>query len=163
LLDGIHTHSGMTQYATPWLWQMAIWTPPLFGFATVAIAGTNVLSDRFFPRAAPVPSWTACAAGVVVFSLAYYASGYLPASNATKTVLLVAIAAACWTYFERTPQGIVLALFAGACGVAAEHFLTVVGAFHHVYPNFLDVPFWLPALYMVGSVTIGNVGRRVVA
>lgn len=163
LLDGIHTHSGMTEYAAPWIWMMAPWTPPLFGFAAVAIASSHVLSDRAFPRRAAVPSWLACAAGIVVFSIAYYASGYLPAGNVTKAVLLFSMAVAAWLYWDRSPQGIALALIAGVCGVLAEHFLTVVGAFHHVYPDFLDVPYWLPTLYMVGSVTIGNVGRRMVS
>jgi hypothetical protein len=163
LLDGIHTHSGMTEYSAPWIWMMAPWTPPLFGAAAVAIAGVHASCDRLDLRASAVPSWRSTIVGIVVFAIAYFASGYLPAGNGVKTIVLVAIFAGCVLAFDRSRQGLALACITAAGGVIVEHALTVAGAFRHLYQDLWLVPVWLPALYLVASVTIGNIGRRIAA
>ncbi|MCC6811141.1 MAG: hypothetical protein IT381_27170 [Deltaproteobacteria bacterium] len=162
LLDGIHTHSGMTVYATPWWWMMAVWTPPLFGFAAVAIAFAHWLSDRKWPRPAPVPSWTAVGVGGAIFAITYYLSGYLPAGNVVKALVLIAIFVGCWLAYDRTRHGLVLATITAAGGASAEITLTTIGAFRHLHPDVAYLPYWLPCLYLVASVTVGNVGRRFV-
>lgn len=158
--DGFHTHSGATAYARPLWLGMAWWTPLLFGAAAVGIADTHVRLDRLLgrrPRA--LPGW-ALAAGLLYFGVFYYLSGYLPAGNPVKLAILVAGFGVLWALSDRTWQGVALALFTAAIGCAFEALLTGAGAFTHLRADFFGIPCWLPGLYMLASVAIGNLGRR---
>lgn len=161
-LDGFHTHSGTTAYPHPIAFGMAVWTPALFGAAALSMAWTHAAFDRVSGRG-HIPSGAAALAGFVLFAVLYFASGYLPATNAVKAAVLLAGFAVAWAAFDRSWQGLALALFTAACGCAAEIALTAGGAFQHLQADVLGIPIWLPGLYLVASVAVGNVGRLVLA
>ena len=54
------------------------------------------------------------------------------------------------------PHRIVHALACGACGVLAEWLLTGTGAFVHHRADYLRVPLWLPALYMMSAPVVAG-------
>src|SRR3954452_3424349 len=83
LFDAFHTHSGTTQYARPIVFRMAWWTMPLFGGAYTLLALVYGAARRPDQRS---PEGARRAAGLVSFGALYFASGFLPASNAVKLV-----------------------------------------------------------------------------
>ncbi len=159
LLDGFHTHSGATMYPHPVFCMMAWWVPLLFGSAGVAVGESHVLLDRALKVAYPTISRGRLALGFAGFVLAYFLSGYLPASNLVRTVVLLAIAAGLWCLLDRKLHGILLALGTALGGFVVEVVLSRGGYFAHLRPDFMGIPMWLPALYMSASFSIGQVGR----
>src|SRR5687767_1598495 len=87
--DGFHTHSGTTRYAAPVIWQMAWWTPLLFG-ASVGLGGpVYAIGVRHLGGGRPPPPARDLGIGFAIFGVLYFASGYLPVSNALKLAILV--------------------------------------------------------------------------
>ncbi len=86
-------------------------------------------------------------------------SGLIPASNGVIALVLAAGAALLLWAFDRTWQGVVLAVGTGLGGVVVEATLVRVGLFHHTRPDVLGLPVWLPFVYFGGSVAIGNLAR----
>lgn len=161
LLDGIHTHSGMTLYPTPWVWMMAWWTPLVFGFAVVAIASNHLALDHAAPRTRP--SAVNVTLAIVTFVIAYFASGYLPLDNPAKAVVLAAFAVGAWLAYDRSWQGAMMALVTGTLGPMFEVGMTHFGLFQHLHPDVWGVPLWLCGLYGTASVAVGNLARRLSA
>lgn len=161
LLDGIHTHSGMTLYPTPWIWMMAWWTPLVFGFAVVSIAGNHLWLDRVAPR--PAPSTENVLFAVTTFVAAYFATGYLPFDNPPKIAILAAMAVGAWLAFDRSWQGALMAIVTAVLGPLFEVGMTHLGLFQHLHPDVWGVPLWLCGLYACASVAIGNLARRLSA
>lgn len=159
ILDGFHTFSGTTQYTHAFFAKMALWTPLIFGAAGLAIALTHRAFDAATGRPRPSLSTRDIVIGFAIFTVVYFASGFLPASNAVKLLLLAAVAIGMWWQYDRTWQGVVMIFVTAIIGCAAEWGLTSLGVFMHLQPDLFAVPMWLPALYAVASVAIGNWGR----
>lgn len=162
IFDGFHTYSGVTEYTNPVFMKAAWWVPPVFGAATFAIGATHVKADALLGRRR-VPSWLEAGLGMLVFGALYYLSGFWQASNAAKLALLAAGAAASWALLDRRPHAIGLMLFTAAVGPLVEIAMVSTGLFRHVGSDFAGIPLWLPGLYAVASVSVGNLGRRVLA
>jgi hypothetical protein len=158
-LDGIHTHLGITGYAVPWHWLMARWVPLLFGGAGVAIGLVPAVADlaAYGRLARPRPSLVLV--GMLLFILAYALSGLLATAFAACTWVLGVIFALVWWMADGTRLGLALAVLTAVAGVTAEATLVHVGAFWYVSPHFAGVPVWLPWLYAIGTIAVGNVGR----
>jgi hypothetical protein len=166
-LDGIHTHTGTTEYGAPVAWRAAWWVPLLFAGAALAVgllrpAAEAALGPRGpAARAAPAPPGAAAAgAGFALFVLAYALSGVLPAGRAPA---LAAVFAVAWAAFDRTALGLALAAVTAAGGAAVELTLIHAGAFRHLRPDVFGLPWWLPWLYATGAIALGNLGKRLVA
>jgi hypothetical protein len=161
LLDAMHTFSNTTEYTPPFVLRTAWWVPLLF---TCAYGFGGLLYDDGWKRLRG-PSALAPARDVaiamVVFAALYAASGYAPIGNGSKTLLLLVGAIALWLYTDRTWQGIILTCVAGFFGPLAEVLLSRAGVFRHQQPNFLGIPFWLPALYLSTGPSFGQLARRV--
>jgi len=160
-MDGFHTHSGATSYPDPVVVKMAWWVPLLFG-STAALGGVSfVLLHRALRAPARALSSTDIAVGLAAFGGLYFASGYLPASNAVIAGLLLAGALALWRWLDRTWQGVVLGIGTAFAGCSTEIFLTSIGAFSHLRADFLGIPVWLPALYLASTPAVGHFARKV--
>ncbi len=83
----------------------------------------------------------------VAFGALYCFSGFYHGANAWKLLVLSIGAVTLWAVLDGTWQGAACALGAALAGPSVEIFLTHVGAFAHLQPNFLGIPIWLPALY----------------
>lgn len=159
VLDGIHTWSGTTVYASPIFLRAAWWTPLVFGLAGVSTGLAYPLAEKVLRRDVAVArtrkeALTAFAA----FTLLYLASGFMRAGNEAKLVVLAIGATYLWLRFARTRAAAVIALAAAAIGPAVEIVLVRLGTFRHLQPDFAGIPMWLPALYASGSIAFGLVG-----
>jgi hypothetical protein len=158
-LDAIHTHSGTTAYPDPIVFMMAWWTPPIFGFAGLSTGLAYPLVRALRRRdVATTRSPARAASGFALFVGLYLASGYLPASNAVKLVVLLAGACALGWANARTRGAILVAVTAAIAGPVIEIVLVSLGAFRHLQPDVLGIPIWLPALYASGSIAFGVAG-----
>jgi len=162
LLDGFHTHSGTTVYTHPWLFLMAWWTPILFGGANVVMVVTHLELDKRWQRIGPRLSLPQLLMLTTWFFALYYLSGYLPTNNRGIALILGCSWALLWIRFDRSWQGIVLALMTGAVGCLVEITLIYLGTYHFSRPDRFGIPQWLPALYMLASLCVGSIGRAVI-
>jgi hypothetical protein len=165
--DGFHTHSGTDAYPHPQFLMMEWWVPPLFGAATLAIALSHLDFDRRFQREAAPRPWGDILAAFVLFGIQYFISGFLKIAPWPKTVVISAFALALWLAFEGTLSGLLMAAATALVGCLIEIALIKFGKFYYVIsdigPNVSGIPVWLPFLYVSGSVTVGNLARRVFA
>jgi len=163
-LDALHTHSGTTSYAHPWLFEMSAWTPLIFGLAGLSVGLSYPLAERVTGRRPGRRlSWLEVSGGFAVFALLYAMSGYLPTSNAWKLVLLLAGAGVLFMWLARTALALVLAALTALIGPLVEASLVHAGFFVYRDPDVLGFAMWLPALYLSGSIAFGAVGYKVVS
>lgn len=167
LLDAIHTHTGTTRYAAPWVLEMAWWVPLLFGSAGVAVGLPRAALERLRATPTSTPSSRSAAEGMGLFVLAYALSGVVPAVgpvpvNVARALALLAVFAVTWWRHDRTALGLGLACSTGLGGCVVEVNLSAAGAFEHLQPTKLGIPLWLPLLYATAQVGVGNLGRRLV-
>jgi hypothetical protein len=160
-LDAIHTHSGTTVYTHIVGWQMAWWTPPLFGLAGLSTGTAYPLMERVTKRQVPDTSWARALGGFALFAALYFASGYLPASNVVKLVVLLAGAAVLFATVARAPLALGVAVIAAIVGPVVEIVLVSQNQFRHLQPDVAGIPIWLPALYASGSIAFGVVGKKI--
>ena len=161
LFDGFHTHSGTTGYFYPSILKAAWYVPIIFGVAAVCIGLSHVQSDKVLHRKSPSLAWISIVLGIALLGAGFALSGFLPWSNFNKTFLLMGLYWIAWILWDQTWQGILCALLTGIIGPAVEHLLI----FHfHVHffskPDLFGVPYWLAPLYMIASVAVGNLGRK---
>ena len=100
-----------------------------------------------------------------VFALCYLHTSYgdevygMTADD--KTMLLGAASAFFWLFFDRSWQGFVGAAVTAAAGCYAEHSLCESALMNYTSPQLGRVPYWLFALYFLGTVTWGHCARRI--
>jgi hypothetical protein len=160
LLDGIHTHLGATAYTHPWVFRMAWWTPLLFG-AAFTLGLLRPLLERLLNKPSPSPSTRTALLAMTAFVVAYWLT-VVPLGWAVVSGLLLAMFAASWWWLDRTTLDLGVAAAAAIGGPLVEHLLVQAGTFVHLHPLALDVPGWLPFLYMCASVGLCALGKRLV-
>jgi hypothetical protein len=161
-LDALHTHSGTTLYASPWVFAMSVWTPLLFGLAGLSVGLSYPLAERLTGRRPGRRlSWLEVSAGFATFAVLYALSGYLPVSNGSKLLVLLAGAAVLFVWLARTAVALALAVLTAIIGPLVEAAFVHAGLFGYRAPDVLGVAMWLPALYASGSIAFGAVGQKV--
>ncbi len=158
------------------LLDVAWYVPFEFTVAGVVVGMVRpVLDQRFDGPKSRLTCWKAVA-GMVFFSLAWGGSGLLTPfcwlaadvvnpvctadPNVPYLILLLVIGGAAWYAFDRTVEGVLVALFTAGIGVGVELFLIHVhGSYRYSHGDFHGVPSWLPALYIIAAGSIGNFGR----
>ena len=161
-LDVMHVKTGTTAYANPVVFGIALWVFPLFAFASVLFGLTRPIAERLLGWRTPPPSFGVACAGLAFFVAAYLSSGVLPLGAAEKSVVLAAIAIACWALFDRTLLGALLGASAAITGTGFEATIIHFDFFHYVNPDFAGVAVWLPLLYVPVGVGVGNFGKYLV-
>ena len=136
------------------------WVPLLFGSATLMIGLTHALCDAWFNVTQERFGTKHKVVGLLAplfFLTVYGASGLIPRG----VVLLGIIAFLFWFFLDRAPLGAIMALLTALAGTSVEIGLVSNGIFSyqpHVSGLFGVAP-WLPWLYVMASVTVGNLGR----
>lgn len=163
-LDGIHTHTGTTAYPDESIvfWRMAWWVPPLFAGAALAIGLSRPVWERVLERATPAPSAAIVAAGMGLFVAAYFLSGILPGPWSTRAMVLAVMGAGAWTLCDRSGLGVFLAATTAVLGTSVEIALVNAGAFSYLHPDLFGVAGWLPWLYVIAAIAVGNLGKKLV-
>lgn len=147
-MDAFHTFSGTTRYLHPLVLQTAAWVPFLFASAYLLEAFTFV---QFRPPPTPRNQALITFAG---FTLIYFATGFAPVSNLGKLIICVAAGIA-GIAFLRSKAALFTGLVAALVGPGFEVFLTGIGGFEHLQPDFARIPIWLPGLYFASAAGIG--------
>lgn len=163
-LDAIHTHSGTTVYTSPiaWAFDMAWWTPPLFGLAGLSIGISYPLVKRMRGiECAPVHPVSRVAIAFFGFVALYFVSGFFPGSNPVKLAILATGALVLGATMARTKTAFALAALAAVVGPLTEIVLVSQNTFRHLQPDFLGIPMWLPALYASGGFAFAAVGNLI--
>lgn len=145
----------------------ALWVPPLFGFAGVAMSAIVLQLDQRLksPPAAVDPSWSKVFYGIAFFSAQYYLSGLLDnlgVESLSIHVMLAAMAIAGWILFDSTSAGLLLGIATAVAGPAAEVLLTSLGLYSYSHADLLRVCSWIPWVYFLGAPAVGNLARRTV-
>jgi hypothetical protein len=161
-LDAIHTHTDTTGYKSPWFFRGAWWVFPLFGGAGVAIGLSRPLAERLLGRVSAAQRPGKVALGFGLFVVAYALSGVLSSSWLICTIALGALFAIVWWICDRSLLGLVLAAGTAPIGVLVESSLVRAGVFWHVHAGPFGVSHWLPWLYAIAAIAIGNLGRAFV-
>jgi len=160
LFDWLHVRTGAIAYPHPTSLGIAWWVPLLYGTAAPAIGLSHPLADRWLGRQARVPhTRVRLILGFSGFCAIWFATGALPYSSTIVAAILAPISLAIWFLFDRTWQGVVLAIATAVFGFGFEAILSRLGLFRHTHPDVLGIAIWLPTIYVAASVGIGNLGR----
>ena len=138
----------------------AAWAAPLLLGAPVSVAWW--LSARGRARLRGPATGAALARALLATSVLYAASGLLPATNASKLVLLVVSALLLFREQDGSRAGAALLAAGAIAGPLAEAALIQRGLFHYRDPDFLGVPMWLPGLYACLMPALGQLTRRAI-
>lgn len=159
-LDALHVHSDVERYPSPFLFGVAWWVPLLFGAAAVAIGVSHALVDPLLRQYRSPPLINSFA------ELAWLVLAYLISAGSldrlTKTGLLLLIYMNFWMLAGHAWQNLVLSFVTAVTGTLIEMILVSAGAFVHLHPDLLGVPYWLPCMYAIASLAVGDVGRSLV-
>ncbi|MFT3842833.1 MAG: hypothetical protein QM723_37940 [Myxococcaceae bacterium] len=150
-MDAFHTFSGTTHYFHPLVLETAFWVPFLFATAYLLEAFTFAQLLPLDARRAPRSQALLCFAG---FTAVYFATGFAPVSNAGKLAICVAAGIAGIAAL-RSKAALLTGLVAAIVGPGFEVFLTGIGGFEHLQPDFFRIPIWLPGLYFASGPGIG--------
>lgn len=168
--DWFHVRTNTTGYPAEkyalYIAGLPYWVFLLFGSAAVAVGLGHPVADRFFPKSARqrpgLRSPALIVAGLFAFVFLYSLSGYLPKpAGGVADLILAAAAVGVWWALDRTWQGVVFAATTAILGTVVEVTLVSNGIFFYqpMTSNLLGVASWLPWLYVVVSVAVGNLGR----
>jgi hypothetical protein len=156
-----HVRTGTLEYHwTPQVADQHVLVPVTFFVAGLVIPATV----GWFGPEPRFPTDQELAIGFGIVTVAYLASGLLPASFAVAYALLLLIAWA-WRVYTR-PEWLltVMATVAVAIGgVIAESVLSGLGQFDYAHPDVASVPWWLFPLYLHGALFAIDVRGRFAA
>jgi len=160
LCDLFHVLSHTSGYPYPKILGLAWWVPFLFGSAGCVVGYSHVQFDRIFHRPKREFSNQKIIFGLLSFMMIYAVSGFYTDEGMLKFLILALMALVSWIIFDKTFLGLVLAVATAFLGCLVEIFLISIGHFYYVHPDIWGIPYWLPFLYIVASVSVGNLGRK---
>jgi hypothetical protein len=151
LCDQIHTQLHVLSYDRPALFGQGWWVAPNFGFATILIfAGALPLARAWIARGGRVTDRALAGSGVH-FVLAYWATGLFDTEPRALLFGLIVWWALRMLRAEPKRELIVFSLMLGLGGSIYEVMLVSTGVYRYAHPAVLDVPLWLPGIYMNGA------------
>jgi hypothetical protein len=159
-LDGFHTWSDTTRYASPVVLRAAWWAFLTLGLAAAGGGSLYALLYQSLGGRKPPPPWSQLAPGFAIFVGLYAFSGFFHGPSETKLIVLGVGGVALFLWLDRTLAGVACAVVTAFAGTLSEIVAGRTGAFEYLRPDFLGVPFWLPALYVCAAATVGQGARR---
>jgi len=138
------------------------WVPFLFGTATVLIGASHLFSDKLFDfklflkYGSTNPPWWHIGLGMFAFLFLYCISGIAP--YWVMMLVLVYLLAT----LARGPYDLVLMSATALVGASAEIHLISQNLFsyHPDHRHIFGIPMWLPLLYALASLVVGNLARK---
>ena len=161
-LDAFHVYSHVERYARPIFFGLAWWVPLLFGTAAVAIGYSHPLVDPLIHNIRPHRRLTASITELGWLMLAYLIAAS-PVGSFARTGLLALIYLNFWLLAGRGWQNLLLSFVTAITGTLIEMILVDAGAFSYLHPDILGVPYWLPCIYAIASLAIGDLGRSLMS
>lgn len=160
VLDGLHTFSGVTWYATPQLLRSVWWCPPLFAGAALSIGLGRLVTEKLLGVPLEDPGALKASLSMISFVAGYALSGFFPASEPAKATILLVWAVLVFVRLDPSRAAALGALGAGLGGWVVEHTLVGQGLFFHRETMLDGIPLWLPPLYFLAALAIGHLARR---
>lgn len=166
-LDALHVWNKTAGYENVWTFPVldVAWYVPLEFTAAGIIVGMlrPELDEELQRKRSDLPT-AQVISGLVCLVVAWAGSGVLTRARIDNTLIagaLTTVAVGAWALLDKTWQGAVAALITAAIGVGVESGLVLwTGTYHYTVPDlFGAVPVWLPALYLIACVAVGNLGR----
>jgi hypothetical protein len=157
-LDAFHAYSSIERYAMPVLFGVAWWVPLLFGTAALTIGYSHPIVDPLLQHSRPPPRLLISLGELTWLVLAYLVSATVLDSPA-KLGLLFVLYLNFWLLAGHTWQNFLLSIVTAITGTLVEMLLVAAGAFRYLHPDFIGVPFWLPCIYFIASLAVGDLGR----
>lgn len=105
--------------------------------------------------------WSSVAKCVVLFLGISHACAKISFNSPKHFSLFMAVASLIlWWLFDRSKNGLGLAVLVTACTCAALQFLIYLGLYRTDEPDFLYARAWIPWYFFSGVVTFGTIGRQ---
>lgn len=154
MTTGYPDHYAYYVQGIPW------WVFPFFGASGLAIGMSyhfmNFQGDKFQSKGF-IHAFT----GPVIFLLSYFLSGYftvIKSPTFLNHIILGAIFAIIWWLYGKTWRSLLLSVWFSFLGIIVEVTLVKMGVFWYTsHDNQLfGVASWLPWLYLILAITIGN-------
>lgn len=147
LLDGFHSHGNVLTYPHPLIWKMAWWVPLEFGLVGLAGAIAVPYVERRL-SGDTLSCWSPLrwCFDVFIFPFVYLSTSIFGGYSAGLTLVLFAFVLLRLRFFRSQSDWLyVLAL--SILGPLGEIIISATGLFYYNHPDFLGIPFWLPALW----------------
>lgn len=174
-LDNYHSAFGVLSYKNPvelmlnghLLVTTDWWVPPLFAVAGAGIGALYILLDAVLetPLEKRHPMWRDVFLGISLFSLQYYISGLLVATECPYWLLvasLLLITERMFRVFDSTTAGFVVSIATAILGPAIEVVLVnATDLYMYNGADFFGVDSWIPVVYFCGGPAVGNLARAV--
>ena len=144
----------------------AAWVPILFGVAGFLMSSIILTLDNWVGRTDSDRnlSWPKVLYGILLFSFQYWFSGFLDNAlvpSPTINILLLIIALSGTAAFGLSRSTLILSASTFAAGPLTEIFLiNELGLYQYTHPVFLGICNWIPWVYWLGAVAVGNLARK---
>lgn len=164
LCDRMHLIGGVLGYPSKQLAGQALWVPPLFAWAAFALADGH---RRIAVRLGAPGSGTSplqLAGTFLLFATAYAATAFTPLRDANEDAAMLGAQLIGWLGYVlatggRGPGHALHVAGTVVAGVGFEMLLSSTGAFFYVRPTLVNVPIWLPGLYLWAAELGGAMDR----
>ena len=187
ICDGRHSSHDVLHYAkdsiagAPWLFtapggevllETCWWVPLAFGGAGVILGIAHPLLDRRWSgEVRSPPGWPIVLLNIACFVACYDLSGALAQAAAATAgphnffqldLPLLAVAAAIFVAFERSPGGLFMMALLAVIGPLTEiGLINVLHLYTYTNPDVAGVPYWIPWVYAAGGPPNGALGRQI--
>lgn len=105
--------------------------------------------------------WSSVAKCVVLFLGISHACAKIPFNSPKHIALFLAVSSlVLWWLFDRSKNGLGLAVLVTICFCAALQVIIYLGVFRNDEPDFLFARAWIPLYFFCGVVTFGSIGRQ---
>ena len=159
LFDATHVATNTTAYTTPAYLGLAWWVPLLYAAAGLGIGLSHPQLDRLLGRPRRPLHPAALLLGIIALGAMWTGSGLLPLPHWQRGLILAPAALLVWWALDRTRAGLALAALTALIGCTIEILLSRLGLFIYINPDIAGIASWIPWIYGVASVAIGNLGR----
>lgn len=157
LLDNFHGQYGVLVYdayqiSGP-LFESALWVPPLFAFAAVAI---GVVAGN-----GPPPKLEDTLRAILAFVAVYWFSGALQQHQAASySLMLLWPLGLSFLAFDPRPRTLAACVATAVAGPSLELLLTSsTSLYHYTHPDFYTINSWIPAVYFAGAPPVAMLWR----
>lgn len=162
ILDALQVYAGIEHYAAPIWFGQAWWVPLLFGSAAMAIGYSHSQVDHLLAHR-PMPHSLLASTGELTWLVLAYLITLIPIYSLAKVGLLLLVYLNFWLLAGRSWQNLLLSFVTAITGTLIEMILIAAGAFSYAHADMLGVPFWLPCLYAIASLAVGDLGRSLLS
>ena len=161
--NSMHAYSGTIPITPIHISPLLDWSSYLlFGFAGVSIGLLTLLFDRL-GRVKPIVSWTKAIGALRLLGFFYLCSACMFLTNTMILLTLIFGAIVSLYLYDRSINAVAAAILVAIVGTSTEIYFVHSGMYYYSRPQVMGVTYWLPFLYVISSVTTGQLARASVS